>query len=351
MAIKEILQSYNKTKITIATICSHTSLQIFHGAKKEGFRTLGIAIEKTPKFYSAFPNAMPNEFFIIKDYKEILKVAKELQKKNVIIIPHGSFVEYLGGENLLKMDLPTFGNRNVIPWEVNRKKQREWLLSAGLDMPKEFSSPKEINCPVMVKFHGAKGGKGYFIAKNYDEFLEVNPKEIYTIQEYITGTRYYINFFYSPIKNSGYKLSKGSLELLSIDRRDEANIDEVYKLGSKEELKKLGILPSFVVTGNVSVVLRESLLPKAFEMAENVVEKSLELCGGIIGPFCLETVVTDELKFKVFEISARIVAGTNPFIFGSPYSDLIEEKLSTGRRIAKEIKLARKLGRLVEIIS
>lgn len=351
MAIKEILQSYNKRKLTIATICSHTSLQIFHGAKKEGFKTLGIAIEKVPKFYSAFPNAMPNEFFIIKDYKEILKFEEELQKKNVILIPHGSFVEYLGVENHLKLNLPIFGNRKVIPWESDRKKQREWLLSANLEMPREITSPKEINCPVMVKFHGAKGGKGYFIAKNYEEFMEVNPKEIYTIQEYITGTRYYISFFYSPIKNSGYRLSKGSLELLSIDRRDEANIDEVYKLGSKEELKKLGILPSFVVTGNVPVVLRESLLPNAFEMAESVVEKSFELFGGLIGPFCLESVITDELKFKTFEISARIVAGTNPFISGSPYSDLIEEKLSTGRRIAKEIRLARKLNRLEEVVS
>ena len=60
----------------------------------------------------------------------------------------------------------------------------------------------------------------------------------------------------------------------------------------------------------------------------------------MIGPFCLETVVTDQLEFKVFEISARIVAGTNPYIGGSPYTELIEPGLSTGRRIAQEIKLA-----------
>jgi 5-formaminoimidazole-4-carboxamide-1-(beta)-D-ribofuranosyl 5'-monophosphate synthetase len=71
----------------------------------------------------------------------------------------------------------------------------------------------------------------------------------------------------------------------------------------------------------------------------------------MIGPFCLETIVTDDLKFKVFEISARIVAGTNVFISGSPYSDLIEKDLSNGRRIAQEISLARDQGRLSEIIS
>ena len=36
-------------------------------------------------------------------------------------------------------------------------------------------------------------------------------EEKYTIQEFILGTRYYIHFFYSPIKQEGYLLRKGSL--------------------------------------------------------------------------------------------------------------------------------------------
>ncbi|MGH9388587.1 MAG: DUF1297 domain-containing protein, partial [Vicinamibacteria bacterium] len=99
------------------------------------------------------------------------------------------------------------------------------------------------------------------------------------------------------------------------------------------------------------VVLRESLLPKAFEMGERVVEESLDLFGGMIGPFCLETIVTDRLEFKVFEISTRIVAGTNLFISGSPYSDLVEPGMSTGRRIARELRLAQKKGRLRDILT
>ncbi|MBU0624325.1 MAG: DUF1297 domain-containing protein, partial [Candidatus Thermoplasmatota archaeon] len=81
------------------------------------------------------------------------------------------------------------------------------------------------------------------------------------------------------------------------------------------------------------------------------VEKSLELFGGMIGPFCLECIVTDNLNVKVFEISSRIVAGTNPFISGSPYSDLLEPGVSTGRRIAQEIRLAKDQNRLGEILS
>jgi 5-formaminoimidazole-4-carboxamide-1-(beta)-D-ribofuranosyl 5'-monophosphate synthetase len=86
-------------------------------------------------------------------------------------------------------------------------------------------------------------------------------------------------------------------------------------------------------------------------MGERAVEKSLELFGGMIGPFCLECIVTDNLQVKVFEISSRIVAGTNPFVSGSPYSDLLEPGVSTGRRIAQEVKFAKENGRLGEILS
>ena len=71
----------------------------------------------------------------------------------------------------------------------------------------------------------------------------------------------------------------------------------------------------------------------------------------MIGAFSLETIVTDELEFKVFEISARIVAGTNLYVSGSSYSDLIERNLSTGKRIDQEIKLAKETDALPEIIT
>jgi 5-formaminoimidazole-4-carboxamide-1-(beta)-D-ribofuranosyl 5'-monophosphate synthetase len=350
--IYDMLASYDKKNLTIATVCSHSSLQIFNGAKKEGFRTLGISVGEVKKFYDAFPLGKPDEFFIVKNYKDIIKYSEELLQKNVIIIPHGSFVEYLGAKNFLKLRLPTFGNRKVLSWESDRKKEKQWLESAGLTMPKQIKDPRQINKPVIVKYHGAKGGKGFFIAKTYDEFTKrVDKNKTYFIQEFVMGTRYYLHYFYSPIQNNAYKLNKGSLQLLSMDRRDETTIDEVQRLGSIAELEELGIHPTFVVTGNIPIVMRESLLSKVFYMGEAVVEKSIGLFGGIIGSFCLETVVTEDLEFKVFEISARIVAGTNPFIAGSPYSELIQPDLSTGRRIAQEIKFAAKNDLLEKIHS
>jgi 5-formaminoimidazole-4-carboxamide-1-(beta)-D-ribofuranosyl 5'-monophosphate synthetase len=46
------------------------------------------------------------------------------------------------------------------------------------------------------------------------------------------------------------------------------------------------------------------------------------------------------------------VAGTNLYIDGSPYSGLIyDEPMSMGRRIAREVKMAVKTGRLEEVIT
>ena len=93
--IAKILESYDKSSITIATACSHTSLQIFHGAKQEGFKTLGISVQQNTKFYDAFPSAKPDEFLYADSYSELIDRVDELVEKNAIVVPHGSFVEYM----------------------------------------------------------------------------------------------------------------------------------------------------------------------------------------------------------------------------------------------------------------
>jgi 5-formaminoimidazole-4-carboxamide-1-(beta)-D-ribofuranosyl 5'-monophosphate synthetase len=359
------LAGYDKDKLTIGVVASHSSLQILHGAKKEGFRTLGIAVgENRRRFYKAFPGAEPDEWLMLVNYREMLDYAEWFRERNVIIIPHGSLVEYLGATNYKNLQVPTFGNRGILHWESSRHRQRLWLEDGGCNMPKVLEDPHEIDGPVIVKYAGAKGGRGYFIARDYRDFRRnVDIEEEFTIQEYVLGCRYYLHFFFDPTADDGFQVqgknsnagkNLGRLELLSMDRRDESNVDEFYKLGSLRDLREMNLEPSFVVTGNQPVVIRESLLPRAFEMAEGTIAASFELeegSRGMIGPFCLETIVTDKLEFKVFEISARIVAGSNPFVGGSPYSDINEERMSTGRRIARSIKKASENDRLLEILS
>jgi len=352
--IDEILGHYDPEKITIATLCSHSALQIFFGARQEGFRTLGICKDYAKKVYDSFSLAKPDEYLMVGDYGEILDddFQEELLRRNAIIIPHGSFVEYVGPKNLEeKFFVPMFGNRKVLDWEGDRRKEMDWLRRAGLTLPRVFRDPSEIDRLCIVKFHGAKGGRGFFIVKSREEFekkmIEARKNFAhgfgpYFIQEYILGLRYYPHYFYSPIL--------GRVELLSIDRRDESNIDGLYRIGaSRKEIEDLG---SYVVTGNLPVIVRESLLPKLVDMGERVVKASLELFPpGMIGPFCLETICRDDLEFVTFEISARIVAGTNLYPLGSQYSCYIfEEPMSTGRRISREIRLAIDSGRLGDVV-
>ncbi|MAO69519.1 MAG: 5-formaminoimidazole-4-carboxamide-1-(beta)-D-ribofuranosyl 5'-monophosphate synthetase [Euryarchaeota archaeon] len=359
------LSGYDVSQVMIGAVASHSALQILHGAKLEGFRTLAIAVGADKRrLYSAFPGAEPDEWLMLDDYKDLMNQVEWLRKKQVIIIPHGSLVEYLGAQNYSQLELPTFGNREILRWESSREKQRQWLENSGCKTPKVIKDPRDIDSPVIVKYAGAKGGRGYFIARDYRDFRRnVNLDEEFTIQEYVLGCRYYLHFFFDPLAEDGYQVhgiksnagkSLGRLELMSMDRRDESNVDEFYKLGSLRDLREMALEPSFVVTGNMPVVLRESLLPEAFRMAEGVVATSFELeenSRGMIGAFCLETIVTDKLEFRVFEISARIVAGSNPFVSGSSYSDINEKGMSTGRRISRCIKKAIETGDLSRILS
>ena len=156
----------------------------------------------------------------------------------------------------------------------------------------------------------------------------------FIIQEYVIGVPLYVHYFYSPLDDK--------LEILSIDKRYETNVDSLGRipLAGQQGLK---IEPSYVVVGNSSLVLREGMLAEAYEMGRRTVDASKNLIDkrGLFGPFCLETVISPEREFFVIEISCRIVAGTNLFINGSPYSWLYyNEPMSTGRRISREIKNA-----------
>jgi len=330
----------------IATIGSHSALQILKGAHDEGFKTIAICIKGREKPYKQFKVA--DEIISIKSYNEIMKIQNELIKKNSIFIPHASLIAYLGIDSVEKFKVPYYGNKNILRYEANRKIEREWLRNSKLKIPKIFDSPKDIDRAVIVKFHGAKGGKGYFLAKNERDFkqkIKLHPgDEDYVIQEYIVGVPMFTHYFYSPLTDE--------LEVMGFDKRYESNVDSLGRVTARDQMVLPKIDPSYVIVGNIPLVVRESFLPRIIEMGEDVIKESRKMVkGGLWGPFCLESIMTPEEEIYVFEISARIVAGTNPYIDGSPYTWLkYNEPMSTGRRIAREIKMAIKKKQLNKIL-
>lgn len=340
--IENILSGYRK--FTIATICSHSSLQLFYSARLEGIKTVGLVLKDKKALYESFPFAKPDEFIIVDDYSEI--PVDELVARESIIVPHGSFVEYTG-EKFDELEVPIYGNRKSIMWERNREKMIEWIKAAGVRTPK-ILKPDDIEGPTLVKFPGAKGGHGYLIVNSREEFeRKIGNRKDYMLQEFIIGVRAYPHYFSSLISKIGYKTKYGRIELLGVDKRVESSADEIARAVSA------GLKPplSFTVIGNEPMVLRESLLCDYMEIGRKIYEKSHELFGGIFGPFCVETIINDDLEIFAFEVSARIVAGTNVYAIGSPYSCFsYKEPMSMGRRIARELKIAKKKRRLAEIV-
>ena len=355
--ICKIVEKYDQKKLAIGTLGSHSSLNIFKGAKEEGFRTVCICKEKDAIMYEKYP--LVDDLVIVKDFTELLnkKMQDRLRKLNAVLIPHGSFTAYLSTEQLTdSLLVPMFGNRQLLHWEANRKSQEEWLRKAGLRLPATFKAPEDIDRLVIAKLPGAKGGRGYFLANSpkafYKKFKELVQRGLLKetdlagihLQEYALGVNVYPSYFSSIINDD--------VELLAMDRRYESAVDSIGKIPAAEQLE-IEINPTYTVVGNFPIVLRESLLPEMMRMGDNVQKKARELAPpGIIGPFCLETVITDDLKIFTFEISARIVAGTNVGIGTSPYAYLkYGENMYMGRRIAVEIKKAIQQKRLLDILA
>ncbi|MDP3975586.1 MAG: formate--phosphoribosylaminoimidazolecarboxamide ligase [bacterium] len=335
------------SQYTIATIGSHTALQLLKGARDEGMRNIVICQRGAERPYKEY--GVADEILLVDDWKEWdTKIEPELVKRKAIIIPHGSFISYMGHERVRRMKVMYYGTKEILEWESDRAMERKWLQKANLKLPRVFEKPEDINKPVIVKFHGAGGGFGYFIANSAEQFYEVKnrkyPEETdYVLQEYIVGVPLYAHYFYSSLT--------GKLEIMSFDKRYESNADSIGRITAQDQLDA-NIHTSYTIVGNIPVVVRESLLNEFFEMGDRVVETSRELCGkGLFGPFCLECIVTRKLEIFCFEISARIVAGTNPFVEGSPYTALkYDVPMSTGRRVVREIKDAIIADRLQDIL-
>ena len=263
--IEEILNGYDKEKIAIGTIGSHSALNIFKGAKDEGLRTVCVCKKIDEIVYRRFP--VTDEIILVKNFRELLddKVQEKLRRLNTILIPHGSFNAYLNLDEVMNdLCVPMFGNRQLLQWEIDREKQKTWLQKAGLRLPKTFDSPESVKGSAIVKFPGAKGGKGYFLVDSPEAFYRKSEDMIQKgfmkkedmnkihLQEYIFGVTIYPSYFRSLL------LKK--VELLCVDRRYESSIDSLGRIPAEEQLKMNSLAPTYTVVGNFPITLRESLL-------------------------------------------------------------------------------------------
>ncbi|MDW7725781.1 MAG: formate--phosphoribosylaminoimidazolecarboxamide ligase family protein [Candidatus Methanoperedens sp.] len=378
--IIEVLAGYDPAKIKIGVLASHSALDVCDGAVEEGFETHAVCQNGRDKTYTTYFRAqresgksvrgIVDTVDVYSKFNEILKPEnqKKLTDDNVIFIPNRSFTSYCGiGEIESNFRVPLFGSRNMLRTEERGLEQDYyWLLEkAGMPFPEKIGSPEDIDCLVMVKLPHAvkKLERGFFSAASYDEYKEKSgsllKQGVITydalssarIERYIVGPVFNLDMFYSPIEEDMNKI-----ELLGVDWRFETSLDGHVRLPAPQQitLNEEQVTPEYTVCGHNSATLRESLLENVFELAEKFVKASEKYYDpGIIGPFCLQTCVDKDLNFYVYDVAPRVGGGTNVHVsVGHPYGNTLWRKsMSTGRRVAMEIRRAIGMGKLDKIIT
>ena len=307
----------------ISTIASHSSLQIILGAKKEGFKTRLYASPKREKFYASLPAV--DELIAVDDMKEILS-------DEGIIIPHGSFVAYLGLDAIEKSKARFFGNKRFLKWETKFELVDKALEKAGIPQVESVDLSEVRDDELyFVRMEGPKGGSGHFIA--YGRELEEKLKSVsepYRIERFIDGAYIYVHFFYSPI----------------LERLELFGVDERLVIADSNKRRPFKALP-YTIVGNKAVALRESLLPRLYDYGLAFVEAMRKLEPPFIGPFALHFAYDGD--FHCVGFASRIDGGSNAkHLYSALYWG---EEILMGERIAREIKLALQEERLEEVVT
>ncbi|MEW6528582.1 MAG: DUF1297 domain-containing protein [Candidatus Micrarchaeota archaeon] len=359
--------------VTIATLGSHSALDICDGAKAQGFRTLVIAQKKREKTYAQYYKTrrrnkkeigIIDDVLVLNKFSDITKKKNiaYLKKKNAIFIPNRSFSVYVGNENIEKnFPIPIFGNRFLLKAEERNVERNQYFLlkKAGIDTPSKISSPNKIDrlCIVKVSEAKRKYERAFFLANSYEEYLDksdylikagiISKDELKRarIEHFIIGAQFNFNFFYSPISDE--------LELLGIDTRRQTNLDGLLHMTADVQLEALKCTRvSTVEIGHIASTIRESFLEKVFEVGEQIIKIcKCEYKPGIIGPFALQSAICEEYgkeNLIVFDVSFRMPG--SPGTRFTPYSSyLFRKNISFGQRIAMEIKDAVKAKKIDKV--
>ncbi len=377
--IADVVEEYDLKNVKAGVLASHSALDAADGAAAEGFNTVLYCRRGREKTYAQYfrsrrvkgdvVRGCVDECKVYERFDEIVSDGEQeaMRKDNVLFIPNRAFTSYVSLDVIEDgFKVPLVGSRNMLRSEERGgKKNYYWLLNkAGLPYPEEVN-PGDIDGLVMVKLHHAekKLERGFFTAASQQEYEEkagellnqgVITEEalaVARIERYIVGPVFNLDFFYNPLEEELPKI-----ELLGVDWRFESSLDGHVRLPAQQQmtLNERQRLPEYTVCGHNSATLRESLLEKAFGLAEKWVEATQKhYKPGIIGAFCLQTCVDKDLNFFIYDVAPRIGGGTNVHMsVGHPYGNTLwRREMSTGRRTAKMMREAVEHSRVEEIVT
>ena len=379
--ITAIIEDYDRLKLRVGMTASHSALDICDGAIEEGFPTVAYCQRGREKTYSEYfktqrtasgrvRRGMVDKTIIMDSFNDVMKpqMQTEMRKRNVIYIPNRSFTSYSSIDDVENnFHVPMFGSRNMLRMEERTEDQDYyWILDkAGLPYPEAIADPQDIDCLVIVKLHHAqkKLERGFFTCASYEEYVEKSQTLLKEgtidqasldgarIERYVIGPVFNLNFFYSPLEEDMPKL-----ELLGVDWRFESSLDGHVRLPAPQQMTMPAHqqIPEMTVVGHNTATIRESLLEKAFELGEKFITASKDHYDpGIIGPFCLQTCIDKDMNYSIYDVAPRLGGGTNVHVsVGHPYGNATWRKpVSSGRRIAMELRRAAEQDRLLEVLT
>jgi 5-formaminoimidazole-4-carboxamide-1-(beta)-D-ribofuranosyl 5'-monophosphate synthetase len=359
--IASIVDRYDLKNITVGTIGSHSALEVMDGAKDENMKTVCVCQKGRDLPYRRFKR-LTDEIILLDNFADIMnrENQEKLRELNVIMVAHRAFTAYLGYDNIENnLKVPIFGNRSLLRAEERTAPRNQYYLleKAGVRHPKTYRKPSDIDGPAMIKVQEAKRKleRAFFIVSSYEDYKKKSKQKIEqglvtkqdlekaTIEEYVPGTYFNLNYFVSSLS--------GETEFLGIERRLQTNLHDFVSLPARQQIE-MDLQTSNIEVGHTPASIRESLLEKVFEMGDKfAVAVRKEYPPGVIGPISLQSIVTTDLDFVIYDVSLR-VPGNPIMATTSPYTKYyFGHTMGVGRRIAMEIKAAAAQRKLRDIVT
>ena len=378
--VQEIVAGYAREP-TIAAVGSHSALDIADGAMTEGFPTLVLAQKGREATYAQYYRShRDREGHVVRGcvddvwvYPRFADLAQpdaqaRMRESNVLVVPNRALSSYVPIDVLEEeFRVPIVGSRNLLRIEERSERENYYTLlgSAGIPSPTHILSPESIDGLAMVKLPHAtrRLERGFFTVASPAEYAKKSAQLLKDgtilaedlararIERYVVGPVFNFNFFFSPLAPRA-----DGLELLGVDERRESSLDGLVRLPAAQqlELPNRGSAPRYTVVGHGTLTVRESLLEDVFRLGEKFVDAArARYAPGIIGPFCLQTCIDEDGSPWVFDVAVRIGGGTNIHLgLGHPYGNALwRTSMSSGRRIALEVRRALETDRVKEIVT
>jgi len=365
----------------IAAVGSHSALDIADGAVTEGFRTLVLAQSGRDATYAKYyrthrdqagrvTRGCVDEVWPFPKFADIAQpgVQERIRGAGALLVPNRALSSYVPLDAIESdLKVPLVGSRSMLRLEERTERENYYTLleAARIPTPQRIAEPSQIDGLAIVKLpHATKRlERGFFTVASPEEYERksryliehgsILPDDLAAarIEQYVIGPVFNFNFFFSPLVPRA-----DGLELLGVDERRESSLDGLVRLPAAQQLEmaQAGHLPDYTVVGHGTLTVRESILEEVFRLGERFVDASRgRYPPGILGPFCLQTCLDKDGRPTVFDVAARIGGGTNIHLgLGHPYGNALwREPMSSGRRLAREVRLAVDDHRLSEIVT